>query len=575
MATRHQELQAQRGCEHAGSAGTPGERIPPAVTWRWKGCGSSSHSRASWWHSRTISAGPLGTATSMARASGSQVWVKMGPGEHREGQPVPTLTSTPLPSSLTLQLDGNHVAAADSQASVGDGTQGDQDPPPAFRWEAVKLNLPLRGAGGERGPTAHPHPRRVPRTHRHVARCPVPPPHLQPAGPVGAQLQEVELQPADSCGTPAIADTGGTVPRPGFTFPGFPQRDKAGPSQTTARTCGRDGQAHPQAGLAGQRGLAQPRRAQRQGGRGQRGPRGGSPAAAGPGQRAVGCRERRGEEPRTGPRLAPGESSRGGSPRTGIAQRRGSPRTGILLQRGTPRTGNRPAPPRSEPGSDLGPTGEPPPGPAPPPPRTPGAQPGGPTHRWPGTPASKETGISAAPAATPAPRSFFPVPLSPTLTKLAETRGRGTAGRTGGGGGSNAAAAAAAARRATARTGQPMAESPAAELRSHRRCRLPAPGRPRRIPPAARAAPPATRLRRRRHEWESTGGALFPYGDTRSKPQHRARPRGRPHPQQPPCSTASGPRTLHAWRAEPPPNPPHFFFFSCVLVNQESSSFLL
>lgn len=283
----------------------------------------------------------------------------------------------------------------------------------------------------------------------------------------------------------------------------------------------------------------------------------------------------RGEEPRTGPRLAPGESSRGGSPRTGIAQRRGSPRTGILLQRGTPRTGNRPAPPRSEPGSDLGPTGEPPPGPAPPPPRTPGAQPGGPTHRWPGTPASKETGISAAPAATPAPRSFFPVPLSPTLTKLAETRGRGTAGRTGGGGGSNAAAAAAAARRATARTGQPMAESPAAELRSHSRCRLPAPGRPRRIPPTARAAPPATRLRRRRHEWESTGGALFPYGDTRSKPQHRARPRGRSHPQQPPCSTASGPRTLHAWRAEPPPNPPHFFFFSCVLVNQESSSFLL
>lgn len=247
---------------------------------------------------------------------------------------MPTLTSTPLPSSLTLQLDGNHVAAADGQASVGDGTQGDQDPPPAFRWEAVKLNLPLRGAGGERGPTAHPHPRRVPRTHRHVARCPVPPPHLQPAGPVGAQLQEVELQPADSCGTPAIADTGGTVPRPGFTFPGFPQRDKAGPSQTTARTCGRDGQAHPQAGLAGQRGLAQPRRAQRQGGRGQRGPRGGSPAAAGPGQRAVGCRERRGAAhgatPRTGRVLARGIPAHRNRPATGI------PTHGDPLTKGNP-----------------------------------------------------------------------------------------------------------------------------------------------------------------------------------------------------------------------------------------------
>lgn len=268
---------------------------------------------------------------------------------------MPTLTSTPLPSSLTLQLDGNHVAAADGQASVGDGTQGDQDPPPAFRWEAVKLNLPLRGAGGERGPTAHPHPRRVPRTHRHVARCPVPPPHLQPAGPVGAQLQEVELQPADSCGTPAIADTGGTVLRPGFTFPGFPQRDKAGPSQTTARTCGRDGQAHPQAGLAGQRGLAQPRRAQRQGGRGQRGPRGGSPAAAGPGQRAVGCRERsraRGhashrESPREGDPRAP-ESPSDGDPHARGSSYKGEPRApGTAPHRPAPS----PAPTSAPPGS--------------------------------------------------------------------------------------------------------------------------------------------------------------------------------------------------------------------------------
>lgn len=73
----------------------------------------------------------------------------------------------------------------------------------------------------------------------------------------------------------------------------------------------------------------------------------------------------RGEEPCTGPCLAPGESSRRGSPRTGIARRGGSPHTEIPLQRETPRTGNRPASPRSKSGSDLGPTAEPPPWPAP------------------------------------------------------------------------------------------------------------------------------------------------------------------------------------------------------------------
>lgn len=169
---------------------------------------------------------------------------------------MPTLTSTPFPSSPTLQLDGNHVAAADGQASVRDGMQGDQDPPPTFHREAVELNLPLWGAGGECGPTTHPHHCGVPCTHRCIAWCLVPLPHLQPAGPVRAKLQEVELQPVDSCGTPAVADTGGTIPQPGCPLPGFPQRDKRGPSRSTARTCGRDGQTHPQAGLAGQRGLA-------------------------------------------------------------------------------------------------------------------------------------------------------------------------------------------------------------------------------------------------------------------------------------------------------------------------------
>lgn len=59
-----------------------------------------------------------------------------------------------------------------------------------------------------------------------------------------------------------------------------------------ARTCGGEGQAHPQAGPAGLRGRAQPGPAQRQGGRLQRGPGPGRAAAAGAVQGAVGCRGR-------------------------------------------------------------------------------------------------------------------------------------------------------------------------------------------------------------------------------------------------------------------------------------------
>lgn len=56
-------------------------------------------------------------------------------------------------------------------------------------------------------------PHAAPQTHRRAARRPVPPPHLQPAGAVGTQLQEVELQPTDTtepCEKPVWGtDTGG------------------------------------------------------------------------------------------------------------------------------------------------------------------------------------------------------------------------------------------------------------------------------------------------------------------------------------------------------------------------------
>lgn len=68
---------APAGTEAASAGGERGPQPGPgaagAVTCRWKGQGSSSHSRTSWWHSRTIRAGPSGTHTSMARTSGTQV----------------------------------------------------------------------------------------------------------------------------------------------------------------------------------------------------------------------------------------------------------------------------------------------------------------------------------------------------------------------------------------------------------------------------------------------------------------------------------------------------------------------
>lgn len=77
-----------------------------AVTCWWKGWGSSSHSRASWWHSRTMRSGPAGTHTSMARTSGTQAWVKTGPAGQAGRQLVPASpqdTSQPLQSHQVAQ----------------------------------------------------------------------------------------------------------------------------------------------------------------------------------------------------------------------------------------------------------------------------------------------------------------------------------------------------------------------------------------------------------------------------------------------------------------------------------------
>lgn len=56
---------------------------------------------------------------------------------------VPPGTPSGVPPSLTGHLSGDQVAAADGQTSVRDGAEGDKDLPPALRWEAVKLHLPL------------------------------------------------------------------------------------------------------------------------------------------------------------------------------------------------------------------------------------------------------------------------------------------------------------------------------------------------------------------------------------------------------------------------------------------------
>lgn len=334
-------------------------------------------------------------------------------------------------------------------------------------------------------------------------------------------------------------DTGGR------TSPFSPREGsgECGPA-VPARTCGGEGQAHPQAGLAGLRGQAQAGPAQRQGGRLQRGgPRPGRAAAAGTAQRAVGWRgggraERGGRAP--GAPLTAGtgsprnrESSEGGggeSPREGGDLGTGSLRWGELCTPGAPASGSprkRGALGRGRPGQggalhigspgnwesseggkpgDQEPRAEGSPGaplalqdpvaagrgeprhPAAPrrtrEPRAggaPGSQPcpyPGPTatHRWPGTPASKQTGVSAAPPAFPLPPR--PVPTAP-LPDAHEVGGDPEAGDGCPGPG----------KQQQQQRGGSSEQHRAPHGRAATAPR-PAPGRPRRIPPPARAAPP-------------------------------------------------------------------------------------
>lgn len=154
------------------------------ITCWWKGWGSSSHSRASWWHSRTMRSGPSGTHTSMARASGTHAWVKTGPAEqagvswHRHPPRTP-----PKPFRLTWRLSDDQMAAAEGQAPVWDGAEGDQDLPAALCREAVELHLPLQEAGGQWGHSGH-------------CRPPAPPP--TPHSPLSCSTPGVAAKPAAS-----------------------------------------------------------------------------------------------------------------------------------------------------------------------------------------------------------------------------------------------------------------------------------------------------------------------------------------------------------------------------------------
>lgn len=208
------------------------------------------------------------------------------------------------------------------------------------------------------------------------------------------------------------------------------------------------------------------------------------------------------------------------------------------------------------------------------------------THRWPDTPASKDTGVSAAPPARPR----LPTPHPPVLTKLAKTRRRVTAAPVPGSRSSSTAAAANS-------SGRPMAEpplpappraGPAAFLRRH--------VRPRRPPSRCQAALPEAQTRvgawrelyfhRATHRARRGGQQGLPTArESPAPPGMRAQSRGAaqtrtlvpvdPHPpelrQRGPTGPGCGAPALH--RAHP--FPAYFFFFSCVLVNQESSSFLL
>lgn len=222
----------------------------------------------------------------MARASGTQEWVKTGPVEQVGGVSrcrCPPGRPPGIPPSLTGRLGDDQAAAAEGQASVRDGAEGDEDLPPALRREAVEPHLPLRRTewmSGTRHPGVRPHG--APQTHQRAARRPVPSPHLQPAGPVGTQLQEVELQPTDTtelCEKAAWgADTGGRTSRP---FPPHPQSRGARPSHPCpylrrggpGAPAGRAGRAA-RAGTAGP--CSAPGRAASAGARARAGPAGGS-----------------------------------------------------------------------------------------------------------------------------------------------------------------------------------------------------------------------------------------------------------------------------------------------------------
>lgn len=236
-------------------------------------------------------------------------------------------------------------------------------------------------------------------------------------------------------------------------FPPHPQSRGARPSHPCpylrrggpGAPAGRAGRAA-RAGTAGP--CSAPGRAASAGARARAGPAGGSGGGSACCRLAGvwgGGKEQRGAAVRRGSRLppAPGAPGKGETPETGSPAALQEP---VAASRGKARS--------SQPGPDPDPAA---------------------THRWPGTPVSKETGVSAVPPA--APPAFHRLPRPPPGAH--EVGGDPEAGDGGPGPGQHQQQRGGNGEQHRAPHGRGAAAAP-----------RPAPGRPRRIPPPARAAPP-------------------------------------------------------------------------------------
>lgn len=106
-------------------------------TWASKGLLSSSHSNAHWWQRRTLTSGPGGMLTRIARASGSKSKENSGPGE----KGILVALSLGFSKDTTVWLDPSlvtpHGYLYPFVSSVSEGLSLSLDPKVGFFWSVA------------------------------------------------------------------------------------------------------------------------------------------------------------------------------------------------------------------------------------------------------------------------------------------------------------------------------------------------------------------------------------------------------------------------------------------------------